>query len=128
MKTISSKAGLSQVYTNHCVRASNVTKLYQAGVDAQQICSITKHKNERTLSHYISSSSEEQKRKASRILSSALECSTSTNPDPVVPKVVPASHDDLKLNKTSSLMQSVMPNAFFKYCTINFNGFSHQSC
>ena len=43
MKNISNRAGLSKVYTNQCVRASTVTHLYQAGVDAHQICSITKH-------------------------------------------------------------------------------------
>ena len=43
MKNISNRAGLSKVYTNQCVRASTVTHFYQAGVDAHQICSITKH-------------------------------------------------------------------------------------
>jgi len=72
MKGLSQKAGLSKPYTNHCVRASTVTTLYQAGIDTQQICSITKHKNESTLSHYIESSSEKQKQIASNILSCAI--------------------------------------------------------
>ena len=72
MKNISNKAGLSKVYTNHCVRASTVTHLYQAGVDAHQICSITKHENESTLAHYISSTSDKQKRNTSHILSNVL--------------------------------------------------------
>ena len=38
MKCLSQKAGLSYMYTNHCVRASTVTTLYRAGIDTQQIC------------------------------------------------------------------------------------------
>ena len=37
MKEISRKAGLRQIYTSHCLYASTITHLYQAGVDAQQI-------------------------------------------------------------------------------------------
>ena len=55
------------------MRASSVTTLYQAGVDTQRICSITKHKGEGTLTHYISSSTDQQKREASLILTSALD-------------------------------------------------------
>ena len=54
MPKISKKAGLSQVYTAHCVRASTVTRLHQAGIDAKQICAITKHKNEQSLTSYLS--------------------------------------------------------------------------
>ena len=56
MPKISKKAGLSQVYTAHCVRAPTITSLHQAGVDAKQICAITKHKNERSLTSYIKGS------------------------------------------------------------------------
>ncbi len=78
MKKISQKAGLKKTYTNHCVRATTVTDLYQAGVDTQQICAITKHRNEGTLKHYISGQSLEQKQHASTVLSSALLGETST--------------------------------------------------
>ena len=72
MKNISKKAGTKKTYTNHCVRATTVTDLYQAGVDTQQICAITKHRNESTLKHYISSRSDEQKKHASSVLSTAI--------------------------------------------------------
>ena len=61
MENISSKAELSERYTNHCIRASTITALYQRGVDAKQICAITKHKDERSLSHYISQTTSEKK-------------------------------------------------------------------
>ena len=72
MPTLSRKAGLSQVYTNHCVRASTVTALHTAGIEGQRICQLTKHKNESSLAHYVSGSSSAQKRECSEILSGSL--------------------------------------------------------
>ena len=76
MENISVKAGLSRRYTNHCVRASTITALYQQGVDAKQICSITKHKDERSLNHYINQTTSAQKRKCSQLLDKAFRAST----------------------------------------------------
>ena len=56
---------------NHCIRDSTTTALYQRGVNAKQICAITKHKDERSLSHYISQTTSEQKRQCSRLLQEA---------------------------------------------------------
>ena len=72
MKRISTKAGLSQQYTCHSVRASTVTTLFQAGVTPQSIIAITKHKNTSSLGHYIEDISVPQKRQYSSILSDAL--------------------------------------------------------
>ena len=68
MERISIKAELSERYTNHCIRASTITSLFQRGVDARKICAITKHKDERSLSHYISETTSAQKRECSKIL------------------------------------------------------------
>ena len=72
MPTLSRNAGLSQVYTNHCVRASTVTALHKAGIEGRRICQLTKHKNESSLAHYVSGSSSAQKRECSEILSGSL--------------------------------------------------------
>ena len=56
---------------NHCIRASTITALYQRRVDATQICAITKHKDEWSLSHYISQTTSEQKRQCPRLLQEA---------------------------------------------------------
>ena len=69
MERISIKAELSEPYTNHCIRASTVTSLFQCSVDARKICAITKHKDERSLSHYISETTSAPKRECSKILS-----------------------------------------------------------
>ena len=132
MKQISNKSGLSKVYTNHCVRASTVTSLYQAGIDTQQICSITKHKNESTLSHYISSTSDEQKMKASRILSNTLvparDATATNNQQQSSVSITPNLPETNQRTNSTQLIQSVMPNGVFTNCTINFQGFSRQSC
>lgn len=73
MERISVKAELSERYTNHCVRASTITKLYQGGVDAKKICAITKHKDERSLTHYINQTTSAQKRECSSILTEAFQ-------------------------------------------------------
>ena len=71
MKNLSKKASLSKIYTNHCVRATTITNLFQAGIDAKQICAITKHTDERSLDHYIGQTTSAQKRHCSSILSTS---------------------------------------------------------
>ena len=52
MKTISSDAGLSQIYTNHCIRATCITTLDNNGFEARHIMSITGHKSETSIRAY----------------------------------------------------------------------------
>ena len=72
MQRVSKKAGLSQIYSAHCVRASMITILFRAGVQPKEICHITKHKRESSLDSYIRGSSSAQKRQCSNVLSNAL--------------------------------------------------------
>ena len=72
MQRISQKVGLSKIYTCHCVRASCITALFQAGVSPERIITITKHKNTSSLNHYISGMSSAQKEECSSILSAPL--------------------------------------------------------
>ena len=68
MPTLSRKAGLSQVYTSHCVIASTVAALHKAGIEGRRICQLTKHENESSLTHYLGSSSSAQKTESSENL------------------------------------------------------------
>ena len=77
MERISLKATLSQRYTNHCVRASTITTLYQQGIDVKQICAITKHRDERSLKHYTNQTTSAQKRECSRRLNETFTGNTS---------------------------------------------------
>ena len=52
MKRLSSAAGLSQPYTNHCVRSTSITHLKQAGIQYHQICSVSGHRNVQSLEAY----------------------------------------------------------------------------
>jgi hypothetical protein len=61
MKIISQEANLSNIYTNHCLRATTSTVLANAGIEARQICSVTGHKNEASLASYIREPSMKQR-------------------------------------------------------------------
>ena len=123
MLKISKKAGLSQVYTAHCERASTITSLHQARVDAKQICDITKHKNEQILTSYIKDSSASQKRACSNILSRPFfsretsDVNTACNSSMAGGEV----HVSFAALSQTPSVQPIMPNCQFTNCTINFN-------
>ena len=52
MKTISVGAKLSQIYTNHSVRASAITMLSDANVPDRHIMFISGHSSEQSVAHY----------------------------------------------------------------------------
>ena len=52
MPQLSVWADLSKRYTNHCVRATVVTDLMDAGFSAHEVCAVTGHKNAQSLEHY----------------------------------------------------------------------------
>jgi len=123
MPKISKKAGLSQVYTAHCVRASTITSLHQAGVDAKQICAITKHKNEQSLTSYIKDSSASQKRACSNILSRPFLSRETSDVNTACSSSMAGGEVHVSfaaLSQTPSV-QPIMPNCQFTNCTINFN-------
>ncbi|XP_053377444.1 uncharacterized protein LOC128547881 [Mercenaria mercenaria] len=53
MSTLSREAGLSKRYTNHCIRAYISTKLFTAGFSNRAFMSVTRHRNEKSLTSYI---------------------------------------------------------------------------
>ena len=52
MPLLSTRANLSMRYTNHCVRASVVTDLKDAGFSNHEVCAVTGHKNESSVQSY----------------------------------------------------------------------------
>ena len=123
MPKISKKAGLSQVYTAHCVRASTITRLHQAGVDAKQICAITKHKNEQSLTSYIKDSSASQKRACSDILSRPFLSKEASDVNTACSSSMAGGevHVSFAASSQTHSVQPIMPNCHFSNCTINFN-------
>ena len=53
LKTISELAGLSYIYTNHCIRGTTVSAMKCAGYSLQDIAYVLGHKNLETLKHYL---------------------------------------------------------------------------
>ena len=68
MKNISKRLGLSQMYTNHSIRATCVTVLNNSGVATMQIMHVTGHRSESSLRSYNHDNSVQQKRAISDIL------------------------------------------------------------
>lgn len=52
MKRLSEEVGLSKLYTNHCLRATTISRLKAAGVEDRKICSVSGHKNVQSLHAY----------------------------------------------------------------------------
>ena len=71
MKTISVGAKLSQIYTNHSVRASAITMLSDANVPDRHIMFTSGHSSEQSIAHYSSRPSVSQLESVSDTISNA---------------------------------------------------------
>jgi len=69
MKSISTAAGLSQKYTNHCLRATCITALDQSGFEARHIMSVSGQKCESSIRAYSHNVAENVRRNMSLSLS-----------------------------------------------------------
>ena len=72
MKNISKKANLSVEYTNHCIRATVVTKLNEKGFEARDIMATTGHKSESSIRSYATKCPPKKRRMMSDALASPL--------------------------------------------------------
>ena len=70
MNKISKAAGLSRIYSNHCIRATAVTVLSNSGVDANDIICVSGHKNVQSLLPYQQSVSDVKRKSMSGALAS----------------------------------------------------------
>lgn len=70
MADLSKLAKLSTQYTNHCIRATTITALDEAGFEARHIITVSGHRNEASIKSYSRDTSTTQKRKISETLSS----------------------------------------------------------
>ena len=72
LSQISKEAGLSKVYTNHCIRATSITTLSHSGFEARHIRTISGHKNDASLDSYVRETSTGMKRAMSEALFNAI--------------------------------------------------------
>ncbi|KXJ09607.1 hypothetical protein AC249_AIPGENE9445 [Exaiptasia diaphana] len=75
MEDISIGCSLSEVYTNHSVRATAITIWSDADIPDRHITFVSGHSNEQSLAHYNRTPSAPQLRRFSDTMSSALGCS-----------------------------------------------------
>jgi site-specific recombinase XerD len=61
MQNISKEANLSNIYTNHCIRATCISVLYESGYETRHIIGLSGHKSESSIKHYASRLNETKK-------------------------------------------------------------------
>jgi hypothetical protein len=69
MANLSTQAKLSEVYTNHCIRATTITELNREGFNDRDIIAVSGHRSTTALKSYVSDTRLETKRKMSDVLS-----------------------------------------------------------
>ena len=72
MPEISRNGNLPKVYTNHCVRATSITELDNAGVEARHIMRASGHNSEASIRSYACHLTENKARQMSNHLSEPL--------------------------------------------------------
>ena len=87
LSRLSTAAGLSTRYTNHCLRATAITMLKKAGVDDRAVCRVTGHKNVKSLDSYNKPSDSEQRMMAKVIDGAA----STTSADAASPAIADAA-------------------------------------
>ena len=96
MRNISKDAKLSQIYTNHCIRATSVTVLANEGHEANDIIAISGHKNPSSLIPYTRKVGDSKRRKMSSTLTGFIKGETKPKAQPSVSISVPPKTNDLQ--------------------------------
>ncbi|CAC5361877.1 KCTD1_15 [Mytilus coruscus] len=69
MASISKAASLSKVYSNHCIRATCITLLNEAGFEGRHVITISGHRSEESIKSYCRDTTNKQKREMSKFVS-----------------------------------------------------------
>ena len=142
MKDISNAAALSQIYTNHSVRAAAITFWSDAQISSRHIMNISGHRNEESIKHYNTRPSSSQLRKCSEVLSAACSSQSTSNPplqdgslvnppEPLQVSVVPAANkpatQPFQQQRQNSPFQILGSGGMFNFCQIqNVNVFVNK--
>ncbi|VDH97602.1 Hypothetical predicted protein, partial [Mytilus galloprovincialis] len=100
------KAGIDEFYTNHSVRATTATRLFNANIPEQLIREQTGHRSNVLWSY--SRPSEPQKRKASEILQ--LNADSCTSIGPTVPKQATNSSSPTAAKQATTISAKSVPS------------------
>ena len=113
-KDICIEAGVSRKYTNHCLRATTVTALDDAGYQARDIMTVSGHRSEASIRSY-SRTSEKRKKEMSAALSNLMPSTSSAdaqeNQPPTVGLGLPVQNLDLAASQrpTMATLQNQLP-------------------
>ncbi|KAJ7354912.1 AP-2 complex subunit sigma [Desmophyllum pertusum] len=132
MKSISVGCNLSQVYTNHSVRATTISLWSDAAIPDHHVTFLSGHSNKKSLAHYNSLPSGPQLRKFSDTISNALGNGSSTraessstttliSPSKTTAPAVPALTGTMTSNSmavNTSPSMNTFPSGFFSSCNI----------
>ena len=151
MRRIGQKASLSRMYTNHCVRATCITRLAECGVRDSMIMATSRHKSVQSLQSY-QRPSEKQLQKTAALLdyesvhdddiAEIDECLASATPQQLLELEQPGGKACFSVNpKTTAHSQNNSPQpkqqpsaapvpmnfggAHFEGCTIHLTVNSH---
>ena len=78
MKVISTSAGCSTTYTNHCLRATCVTVLDREGFANRDIMTVSGHHSETSIKHYSKTSEEKMRAMSNAIAVQSMPMPTTT--------------------------------------------------
>lgn len=122
MKSISEQAGLSQIYTNHSVRATVITSLSDANIPTRQIMNVSGHVSEESLRSYSRRPTEDQLKRCSVVLSSGLEeenIAVPSTSSATIPKgSVDAASQQAHVSNSAFVSLNAFPSAIFQGCSI----------
>jgi len=107
---LSRMANLSQIYTNHCIRAIAITTLSDAGFETRHIMTVSGNRNEASVRSYVSDSTAVQKHQMSEELSD-LTTKMTGNAEPQTRSGLNDGFDDalcLSLSQTEKVIQSIV--------------------
>ena len=139
MKVLSKQIGLSKVYTNHCLRATVITRLSSKGVEARKIRNITGHQNDASITHYCAkptlqeqaelSSMLHDKGPTTKKLKTSPSCTVSVPPERQqsvdlsfpVPEIPSTSTTTNAIAMPGMQLSSMFAGATFNHATININ-------
>ena len=123
MKTTSVRAKLSQLYTNHSIRASAITLLSDTNVPDCHIMFISGHSSEQSIAHYSSRPSVSQLENASDTISNAPQNHQPQSTQILIITTAPLiqSSNSMAPNVSMSTATTRFPSGFFKSCKIQGN-------
>ena len=123
MKEISIAANLSQVYTNHCTRATSVTLLDRAGVPVHHTMQVSGHRNEGSVKVYCERQTLQQQKQCSEILAARVALTAlATKPTQQIEhsKRNDITYQNMFATTTSSPKFVDFGNAKFENCNFAF--------